>query len=253
MKADDFMDAMGKIDLKYVAEAEEMPRRKKSGKKYAVRIGISLAACATIFVIGRNYAQRSVGQNEMSSTAGEECAPEEAMLGSADEATEEEALTGKTFYFNQVKAEEVQALQDAENDQEQEAADTSYPTGGVEYAIVEAHADEFQNMQLPKDFIFLSQLAEGDTVIYSYGNTDGTESLQITIAKEFVSQYGNLLEREQYQKSEWNGEDVVVLQIDGEDHYLAQCQASGEVIEFEAENITEEEFEIAVKTFLEES
>lgn len=250
MKADDFMDAMGKIDPQYVQEAEEMPIKKKDNKKYALRIGASLAACAAILVIGKTFIQKSAGQNETSG----ESALEYAMLESADACTEEDTSAEETFYLNQVKAEEVQKLAAAETEvtKEQEAADTSYVSDNEKNAMVKSDTDELQKIQLPEDFLFLSQLEDGGTVIYSYGNTDGTESLHITIAKEVVSQYGNLLAEEQYQKTEWNGEEVVVLQIDREDHYLAQCQASGKYMEFEAENITEKEFETAVKSFLEE-
>ena len=249
MKADDFMDAMGKIDPQYVQEAEETPLKKKNNKKYVVRIGVSLAACAAILVIGKTFIQKSAGQNETSG----ESAPEYAMLESADACTEEDTSAEETFYLNQVKADEVQKLAaEMEVAKEQKAEDTSYVSGDEKNAMEKSDTDELQKIQLPEDFLFLSQLEDGGTVIYSYGNTDGTESLLITIAKEVVSQYGNLLAEEQYQKTEWNGEEVVVLQIDGEDHYLAQCQASGKYMEFEAENITEEEFETAVKSFLKE-
>ncbi|MGN0352533.1 MAG: hypothetical protein ACI4ES_12865 [Roseburia sp.] len=271
MKVDELVDAIGKIDAKYVEEAEQPYVRRKSDirRKSYLKKGLSFAACLGIFIVGGIWLQQSTVKNQMSSTTDMAEAPqvnqyqesaampqeEEGIVESAPEdsdvATVEKGGISDFFYKNERT--DVWVENDGETAQ--------VPQG-------EAAGDETTNENrtvedLEKNYgiVLLSELvsegfdqtgikANSDSCILNFKQKHGEGSLMITAGRVVTSRFGNLMEQNDLQVSEWNGYQVIFLQLDQEEHYLAQYQSGTAYVEVEAENLTEDEFLEVLKSLL---
>lgn len=274
LKVDDLVDAIGKIDATYVAEAEQAYVKKKINirKKSYLKIGLSLVACLGLFIFGGIWMQQSNIADKMSSTAdmaetpqvneyqGSATVPQgeveegesyESAQEESDAATVENGEISGFFYKNERT--DVAVEKDGEDVQlllgeasEDKTTSENRTVGELEeyYGIVlssELVSERFKQTRIKSD---------SDSCILNFKQKHGEGRLMITAGNTVTSRFGNLFEQSEQQVSEWNGYQVIFLQLDQENHYLAQYQSGKRYVEVEAQSLTEEEFLEVLKSLL---
>lgn len=280
MKVDDLMDAMGKIDARYVTEAEE-PYQKKKRKFFAnqwIKVGLPITACLVFFVAGGVVLRQTTiyeSENETASLpesaeAVEDIAEDvnlaedmnvaEKAAGNAEDAAEKadeaesvpegkmaEEVTdaaGTTFYKNEwtqtALEEECADASDAALALQEASNEVEALSGGSE----DSHdiAGVFSDSLTKMGFVRQESTSyDGAEKLCFEREKDGAVFL-VTYGEAVLSRFGSLFEQKDLRVSTCNGRPVIFVQLDGKAHYLAQYQSGTIFVEIEGEEMTEEEF-----------
>lgn len=280
MKVDDLMDAIGKIDAEYVAEAEETYVGKKPvwKRKAFVKVGAPLVAGFVLLVVGGVWLQQSAILQQISNADEmQEGSMESAIEGDidssvvenatlTDEAVVEDEMTS-CFYKNDwadvaMNEDETQKNEETFLAPDKDVADQTgmmVQEGSSVSNLQEAAGDEetdvidltSEALKFMEDRFTEQEITKGDdSITYRYGREEDEASTVITFSEEVISRFGDLFKQEELQVSQWNNYEVVFLQLDGEEHYLAQYQTGDTFVEVETQNVSEDEFLEILKTLL---
>ncbi len=272
MKVDDFIDAMGKVDAKYVAEAQEAFDEKKSGKRRmvwkarSVRRALSFAACVAVLTAGGFWFHKGTMLTTDNSTVDmlEESAEGNPADSIAEESTaENQADAASAFYknsWNDVASAEAEGeVSDDVSYKEEvmcpQSACQTDDVGNLSGARREEGVLTQTFLRLAEQGGFVQQGAEESleqqeaeepleqqgAVRWEFEREEGGRFCVVE-SGNVVSRFGNLLENKDVKISTWKGTKVAFLQIDEEEHYLAQYRSGDDYVEVEAEEISETEF-----------
>lgn len=272
MKKDDLIDAIGKIDAKYVTEAEEeLPVKKPN-----IKIWLSAVACVAILAISLRAFDFSGGSKDMAESAdmvSQESA-EDAELTADKAENEEEDQTGQENaemdQADGVMADTADELAaDIVINEENSMSKTEDLTQGAasengffdkktmeeliayyEYDVVPEKIPEDLTIQSTSDSYGIwyedqektKVLSDANTFVWE--NTSGNRSLSILITTEKKFSYEDFAENDAYKSSDVNGKEVTVVRIcqAENNHLVAQYRSGSNYIEIDGMNLSEEEF-----------
>ena len=192
MRVDDFLDAMGKIDPRYVDEAETNVLR-QSRIRNMVK---PLAACVALFLLlgisGYNYLMQN-------SKASADCAMPEEMYEESASTTIGAEDFGETVEeeFEAEDGKDTSGMLESEvNTSDGTDGSNVSPGQGVTEELKDEYGIAFSVNGIPEDLSCQTIEKTENTYCLIYKNEDGSRSLTITFSNDKAALTGEILEKE---------------------------------------------------------